>query len=113
VRRRLELGSESGQTIPEYGLIVGGMAVLLIVAIFFAGGKVNGALHHAAPAAPGTLRPPSSVTCEPSYSGACIPAPPPALDCGELRAMGITGDIEVVGSDPLGLDPDGDGIACD
>jgi Excalibur calcium-binding domain len=100
-----------GQTIPEYALILAGMALLLAVSLLFLSSHISGVFHRSAPENP-ALRPPSA-TCDPDYAGACIPPPPPDLDCSDLRAMGITGEIRVVGSDPHHLDPDGDGIACD
>jgi len=47
--------------------------------------------------------------CDPAYVGACVPAPPPDLDCDDLDA----GGIRIVGADPHRLDGDGDGVACD
>lgn len=47
--------------------------------------------------------PPSN--CEPGYSP-CVPTYPPDLDCAD------TGPVAVTGSDPHGLDGDGDGVAC-
>jgi micrococcal nuclease len=47
--------------------------------------------------------------CDPSYTGICLPPPPPDLDCGDIDAE----DIEVVGADPHGLDGDDDGIGCE
>ena len=46
-----------------------------------------------------------SSSCAPGYSP-CIPAYPPDLDCAD------TGPVTVSGSDPHGLDADGDGVAC-
>ncbi|NYI99959.1 endonuclease YncB(thermonuclease family) [Nocardioides thalensis] len=43
--------------------------------------------------------------CDPSYSP-CVPLYPPDLDCAD------TGPVTVHGSDPHGLDADGDGQAC-
>lgn len=43
--------------------------------------------------------------CEPGYSP-CVPSYPPDLDCAD------TGPVTVTGSDPHGLDGDGDGVAC-
>lgn len=43
--------------------------------------------------------------CDPSYSP-CVPLYPPDLDCAD------TGPVTVHGSDPHGLDADGDGVAC-
>ncbi len=48
-------------------------------------------------------------SCDPFYSGACIPTYPPDLDCTEIDAQGF----KVVGDDPHGFDADGDGVACD
>ena len=38
----------------------------------------------------------------------CIPPYPPDVDCGD-----VNGPIRVSGSDPHGLDADGDGVACE
>lgn len=43
--------------------------------------------------------------CAPGYSP-CIPSFPPDLDCPDV------GPVAVSGSDPHGLDADGDGVAC-
>ena len=43
--------------------------------------------------------------CEPGYSP-CVPPYPPDLDCAD-----VGGPIAVTGSDPHGLDADGDGVA--
>lgn len=50
--------------------------------------------------------------CDPSYTGACIPSPPPDLDCADIEAMGLA-PVRVVGSDPHGLDGDNDGWGCE
>lgn len=47
--------------------------------------------------------------CDPNYTGACIPPYPPDLDCTEISAT----NFNSVGSDPHGLDGDGDGVACE
>lgn len=47
-------------------------------------------------------------TCLPSYVGACVPAPPPDLECADVGAP-----VRVVGDDPHHLDADGDGRACE
>ena len=47
--------------------------------------------------------------CDPNYSGACIPAYPPDLDCSEVGAT----NFRSTGSDPHGFDGDGDGYACE
>lgn len=46
-------------------------------------------------------------TCLPQYRGACVPPPPPDLDCKDLP-----GPVTVKGDDPHRLDSDGDGVAC-
>jgi Flp pilus assembly pilin Flp len=100
-----------GQTIPEYALILAALALVVAVSLLFLSSHVSHVIHRTAPGHP-VLRPPSA-TCDPNYAGACVPPPPPDLDCSDLRALGITGVIRIVGSDPHHLDPDGDGIACD
>jgi micrococcal nuclease len=50
--------------------------------------------------------------CDASYAGACIPPPPPDLDCADIRAMGLA-PVRVVGSDPHRLDGDDDGWGCE
>jgi endonuclease YncB( thermonuclease family) len=45
--------------------------------------------------------------CAPGYDP-CIPPFPPDRDCAD-----VNGPIKVTGSDPHGLDADGDGIACE
>jgi Flp pilus assembly pilin Flp len=108
--RRAPLRRESGQTIPEYALLLAGIVVVLLVSLLFAGGKVNHVFRASAPQPAGAMRPPSA-TCDPDYQGACIPSPPPNLTCADLESMHV-GTVHVVGSDPQGLDPDHDGIAC-
>lgn len=44
-------------------------------------------------------------SCEPGYDP-CVPSYPPDLDCADV------GPVTVTGSDPHGLDGDGDGVAC-
>lgn len=100
---------EQGQGTVEYALIVASIAVVLIVGMVFFSGKI-GHLFERAPESP-EFRPPVAM-CDPSYAGACIPSPPPNLSCDDLRDLGISGEVRIVGSDPHGLDPDGDGIAC-
>jgi micrococcal nuclease len=50
--------------------------------------------------------------CDPSYAGACVPPPPPDLDCKDIRQLGLA-PVRVVGSDPHRLDGDGDGLGCE
>jgi endonuclease YncB( thermonuclease family) len=45
--------------------------------------------------------------CAPGYSP-CVPPYPPDVDCAD-----VDGPIRVTGSDPHGLDADGDGVACE
>jgi endonuclease YncB( thermonuclease family) len=45
--------------------------------------------------------------CAPGYSP-CVPPYPPDVDCAD-----VGGPIQVTGSDPHGLDADGDGVACE
>ncbi len=47
--------------------------------------------------------------CDPNYSGACVPAYPPDVDCGEIPDRNFAS----IGSDPHNLDVDHDGIACE
>ena len=50
---------------------------------------------------------PSGGDCDPGYSG-CVPAYPPDVNCPD-----VDGPVQVTGSDPHGLDRDGDGVACE
>lgn len=52
-------------------------------------------------------QPPPANSCAPGYDP-CVPAYPPDVDCPD-----VNGPILVTGSDPHGLDRDGDGIACE
>ncbi len=61
------------------------------------------------PTTPTTTGGTSTGACDPNYSGACIPPPPPDLDCGEISAR----RFQVVGVDVHHFDTDGDGIACE
>jgi hypothetical protein len=51
----------------------------------------------------------SDAGCSDEYEGACVPADAYDVDCGELADS----DFDSVGSDPYGLDADGDGVACE
>jgi Flp pilus assembly pilin Flp len=109
--RRRRGRSEKGQTTVEYAVIVAVLAIAAIVALVFLRDTVRGTFSDATPSPPTqTFRPP--VACDAHYSGGCIPAPPPDLDCDDLARMGIAGTVSVAGSDPHHLDDDGDGIAC-
>ena len=55
----------------------------------------------------------TSGPCDPDYAGACVPPPPPDLDCADLRALGLPLPVRVVGGDPHHLDGDGDGYGCE
>lgn len=46
--------------------------------------------------------------CDPSYSGACLPSPPPDLDCVDVGRT-----VRVRPPDPHHLDGDGDGLGCE
>lgn len=46
--------------------------------------------------------------CDPGYEGACVPPFPPDLDCADIGTS-----VRVLGSDPHGLDGDGDGFGCE
>jgi hypothetical protein len=48
------------------------------------------------------------VSCDPNYSGRCVPPYPPDVDCAD-----VGGSVQVVGSDPHGLDADRDGFGCE
>jgi micrococcal nuclease len=60
---------------------------------------------------PRHLAPPTG-TCDPNYTGACVPPYPPDLDCADLRALGLA-PVRSVGSDPHRFDGDGDGVGCE
>jgi micrococcal nuclease len=49
-----------------------------------------------------------SKECLPDYRGACVPPPPPDLDCDDIGKP-----VRIVGNDPHALDGDGDGRACE
>jgi hypothetical protein len=51
--------------------------------------------------------------CDPSYPDACVPPPPPDLNCADIGfALGVIHDPDEGATDPHGLDPDGDGEGC-
>lgn len=54
-------------------------------------------------------------SCDPNYSGACLDPDAYDYDCegGSGDGPEYTGAVQVVGSDPHGLDSDGDGYACE
>ena len=65
------------------------------------------------PTAPFAPPPPAPGGCDPNYAGACVPPPPPDLDCPDLRALGLALPVRVVGSDPHRLDGDRNGYGCE
>jgi micrococcal nuclease len=52
----------------------------------------------------------TSRECDPSYPEACIPGPPPDLDCGDTN---VPNNVRVVEPDPHRLDSDNNGIGCE
>jgi hypothetical protein len=58
---------------------------------------------------------PSDAGCDPNYFGACVPADASDVDCAGGSGDGpeYVGPVQVVGSDPYGLDANGDGYACE
>jgi hypothetical protein len=59
--------------------------------------------------------PPSTSSCDPSYSGACLNPDSADYDCegGSGNGPDYTGTVQVVGDDHFDLDRDGDGTGCD
>lgn len=110
--RRKLLGDARGQALTEYALILGGMALVVLVGVLVFAGHLGNLFSKSTPQGPAYRPPGSQAACDSHYVGGCVPSPPPKLDCAELRAFGIKGEIRVVGADPQGLDPDHDGIAC-
>ena len=51
----------------------------------------------------------ATTDCDSSYPDACIPSPPPNLNCGDISDK----RFEVLSPDPHGFDRDGDGIGCE
>jgi hypothetical protein len=47
-------------------------------------------------------------TCDPNYTGACVPISAFDLDCPDISQM-----VRVVGADIHGFDRDGDGFGCE
>lgn len=102
---------ESGQVASEYVVLIGIFAVLLIIAIVAVRVGVTGTFDRGS-AEVGTFQPPAQALCDQHYSGGCLPPYPPGIDCDYLEAHGMA-QVTVQDSDPHGLDPDGNGIACD
>nr|WP_231983444.1 hypothetical protein [Mycobacterium sp. 852002-51961_SCH5331710] len=69
-------------------------------------------------AAPANARPApqqQGSSCDPNYSGACVPVARD-VDCAGGSGNGpayVDGPVRVVGQDIYELDRDGDGIGCD
>jgi hypothetical protein len=67
-----------------------------------------------APPPPPPPPPPPASNCNPNYSG-CVPNDSD-VDCAGGSGNGpsyVSGPVTVIGSDPYGLDNDGDGIGCE
>ncbi len=60
-------------------------------------------------AAPTPEPAPAPPSCDPNYTGACIPSVSYDLDCGDIGAV----DFSSVGSDSHGFDREGEGLACE
>jgi hypothetical protein len=74
-------------------------------------GPATGAAHDSEPTPQAETR---EEECTPGYSP-CIP-PGPDVDCAGGSGNGpryVRGPIRVTGSDPYGLDRDGDGVGCE
>jgi hypothetical protein len=59
--------------------------------------------------------PPEEPSCDPNYSGACVPIASD-VDCAGGSGNGpeyVEGPVRVTGADIYGLDDDGDGIGCE
>lgn len=58
---------------------------------------------------------PTTRSCDSNYNGECLDPDAYDYDCAGGSGDGphYTGPVEVVGSDPYGLDRDGDGYACE
>jgi hypothetical protein len=47
--------------------------------------------------------------CDPNYTGTCVPTGQGDVNCSDVPAK----NFQSTGSDPDGLDGDGDGVACE
>jgi Flp pilus assembly pilin Flp len=110
VERASRARRQRGQGTVEYGLLIGAGALVVVVAMLFLAESLDH-LFGKTGSQTNVFRPPV-VVCEASYEGVCIPPSPPDLECADLEAMGIPLPVTVVGDDPHGLDPDGDGLGC-
>lgn len=62
-----------------------------------------------------SLQPVASSSCDPNYSGACVPIASD-VDCAGGSGNGpayVQGPVLVIGSDIYGLDRDGNGLGCE
>jgi endonuclease YncB( thermonuclease family) len=77
--------------------------------VYIAADRAHGNITCAQPAqpAPAAAPAPQGGACAPGYSP-CVPPYPPDVDCAD-----VNGPISVTGTDPHGLDADGDGVACE
>jgi hypothetical protein len=70
--------------------------------------------HHYVPPAPPYV--PPSNSCDPSYPNVCLQDGIGDYDCAGGSGNGpnyVSGPVTVIGSDPFGLDTDGDGVGCE
>jgi endonuclease YncB( thermonuclease family) len=74
---------------------------------YIAADRASAAFACAPKPVPFASQPKQSKNCAPGYSP-CIPPYPPDLDCPDIGHP-----VRVSGSDPHGLDRDGDGVACE
>jgi hypothetical protein len=79
------------------------------VTVDAAGVVVDDTATEEAPTVPETSTSAASTgDCSTDYDGACVPTDEPDLTCADLTDR----NFEAL-SDPYGLDPDGDGVACE
>jgi Flp pilus assembly pilin Flp len=105
------MSRDAGQGLTEYAVVIALVAVILGVALLFVSMKIDDRFRRTGEGVEQpVLRPP--VQCDTNYTGACVPAHPPDLDCSDLRGMGIALPVRVAKADPHHLDPDGDGFGC-
>jgi Flp pilus assembly pilin Flp len=110
-QRGLHGQGDGGQATVEYSLLIATGAVAVVGAMLLLAGSVERLFGKTADSAGGPV--PALAECDPSYQGGCVPPAPPDLDCDDLAALGVPTPIEVVGTDPHNLDPDGNGLGCD
>lgn len=95
----------------EYGLLIATGALLIVVGMLFMAGGVD-RLFKKTGNEVGVFRPPVA-QCAEGYEGVCLPPAPPSLTCDDVIALGVPVPVSVAGSDPHGLDPDGNGLGCE